>query len=782
MPDGELCNGRDDDGDQSIDEGFDLTRDANNCGACGRACGGFGMREVCRAGVCLPVGCEPGVFDANVDASDGCEAVHDEPTVYFVRAGEPGGDGNGVGTRDRPFATIAAALSAGGGDDEIVLLPGTFVEAVRIESPRVWLHADAPGSVVIESPDERPAVDVGGFWSRVEGVTLRAPHAAVGLVLNGEALEVHDVALEEIHTTPAVGGDTPVTGLWIREPAARVSDVRIAGIVGEARAGRTDASGVQIDEAAGDAVLIGLDVSDIRAADAPARAFRARGGAAFGIRALGAPRVRVVDTRLWDIWGGLGSGDAALSLGQGGDGGPATGLWVGSSEAFAADALRVEGLTIGSVHGGVGGTSTLTPDGDETNGADGGAATGIALVRVNDARIAGLEMSPPTLGGDGSPVSPAGLISFDGGHGRRGTATGVALVGSLRFRCTASRIDGLTVSGGSDAEPPGRRYGFTLDAESRQAVIDTTVRVHGDPVLYLDGGAGVRFEGHVLTSPVPATNWGRIAVRAGTDITVAGNAISNAGGPDPWFGGDVVGVFIGAEATSVLVEDNVFGPLVAGEIYVPVTGVLAEPTAQDTLIVQRNRFLDFCGACMRTGSDNPLTGVDSGRDLIATNNLFARMHGQSATAYRLRSGVASAIVSRETFAELAASETATGVLVEAAAQPERVDVRNSVFAGVQTPLRRESPQAQEPIALDHALVWEVEAAVVGATLGPNVIEADPLLDPADDYRPRPGSPAIDAGDPGTDCSAEPPGDPDGLCRVDLGHTGNTAAAQSVGGR
>lgn len=112
MPDGERCNGLDDDGDQSIDEGFDLTRDANNCGACGHVCGGLGMREVCRAGTCLPVGCQPGVFDENLDTSDGCEAAHAERTVYHVRAGEPGGDGNGVGTRERPFATIAAAAAA----------------------------------------------------------------------------------------------------------------------------------------------------------------------------------------------------------------------------------------------------------------------------------------------------------------------------------------------------------------------------------------------------------------------------------------------------------------------------------------------------------------------------------------------------------------------------------------------------------------------------------------------------------------------------------------------
>ncbi len=782
QPDGERCNGLDDDADETIDEGFDLTRDPNNCGVCGHACGGLGMREACRAGQCLPVGCEPGFFDENLDASDGCEAVGGGRSVFYVRAGEPGGDGNGVGTRDRPFATIAAALRTGGGDDEIVLLPGTFVEAVRIEVARVWLRADVPGTVFIESPDTRPAIEAGGFWSRIQGVTVRAPHATSALVLAGAAIEVDDVAIEDVNTSPGAGGDGPVAALWIREPAVRVSDVRIAAVAGEPRAGQTNASGVQIDEDAGDVMLVGLDVRDIRAADAPAQGFRATGGSAFGVRAEGAPRLTIVDTRIRDVSGGTGSGDAILSLGQGGNGGRAVGLFLASTDAVAADGLRVDTLSIEGLRGGPGGLSTLTPAGDQTNGADGGAATGLALVRVDDAQVTRLEMSAPTLGGAGSPVSPDGLISFDGGHGGRGTAAGVALVDSQRFGCIASRIDGLTVSGGSEGVPPGARFGFVIDAASRGAVVDTSVRVHGDPVLYLDGGAGVRIEGHALRSTVPGTNWGHIAVRAGTDVTVTGNTLTNAVDPDPWFGREVVGIFIGAEATNVHVEDNTLGPLVAGEVYVPVTGVRIEASPGDTLFVQGNRFLDICGACMRTASDNPLLGVDTRRNLVATNNLFARMHGQETTAYRLQGPVDNAIISRETFVDLTAQQTATGVFVAADVPAAQVNVRNSIFAGVQTPLRRENPQAEDEVSLDHVLLWQVETPVVGGTLGAHVIEQDPLLDPQNDARPLPGSPAIDAGDPRSDCSQEPPGDPDGECRLDLGHTGNTGAAQSVGGR
>ena len=48
---GEICDGKDDDGDGSVDEGFDLDRDAFNCGACGHVCD-FVAGESCAGGSC----------------------------------------------------------------------------------------------------------------------------------------------------------------------------------------------------------------------------------------------------------------------------------------------------------------------------------------------------------------------------------------------------------------------------------------------------------------------------------------------------------------------------------------------------------------------------------------------------------------------------------------------------------------------------------------------------------------------------------------------------------
>src|SRR5262249_45143558 len=56
----ETCNHADDDCDGKIDEGFDLTKDINNCGSCGNACNKPGAQTTCDNGGCKITGCFPG--------------------------------------------------------------------------------------------------------------------------------------------------------------------------------------------------------------------------------------------------------------------------------------------------------------------------------------------------------------------------------------------------------------------------------------------------------------------------------------------------------------------------------------------------------------------------------------------------------------------------------------------------------------------------------------------------------------------------------------------------
>jgi hypothetical protein len=69
----EVCNGKDDNCNNVVDEGFDLTTDTLNCGRCGVTCSYPFARAACNAGVCAMGTCLAGFFDANGSDADGCE-------------------------------------------------------------------------------------------------------------------------------------------------------------------------------------------------------------------------------------------------------------------------------------------------------------------------------------------------------------------------------------------------------------------------------------------------------------------------------------------------------------------------------------------------------------------------------------------------------------------------------------------------------------------------------------------------------------------------------------
>lgn len=73
----ERCNGRDDDCDDAVDEGFDTQTDPLNCGACNTACAAPNAESTCAGGVCSIATCSAGFGDCNADPADGCEASLD---------------------------------------------------------------------------------------------------------------------------------------------------------------------------------------------------------------------------------------------------------------------------------------------------------------------------------------------------------------------------------------------------------------------------------------------------------------------------------------------------------------------------------------------------------------------------------------------------------------------------------------------------------------------------------------------------------------------------------
>jgi len=69
----ELCNGRDDNCDGTVDEGFDLTTDPEHCGSCETACAPAHAFGECVASTCGLASCDVGWYDLNGGLDDGCE-------------------------------------------------------------------------------------------------------------------------------------------------------------------------------------------------------------------------------------------------------------------------------------------------------------------------------------------------------------------------------------------------------------------------------------------------------------------------------------------------------------------------------------------------------------------------------------------------------------------------------------------------------------------------------------------------------------------------------------
>jgi hypothetical protein len=69
----EICDGKDNDCDGTVDEGFDLQADVNNCGACGQVCSYEHATPICARGTCRLGACLPGFVDLDRSPPNGCE-------------------------------------------------------------------------------------------------------------------------------------------------------------------------------------------------------------------------------------------------------------------------------------------------------------------------------------------------------------------------------------------------------------------------------------------------------------------------------------------------------------------------------------------------------------------------------------------------------------------------------------------------------------------------------------------------------------------------------------
>jgi len=112
LPDPERCNGRDDDCDGMVDEGFNLSSDPNHCGGCGNVCTYLNATGLCDAGTCVQGSCAPGFLD--LDASvPGCESACLPTNGAVERCDGVDNDCDGVIDDGDPGGGAACGVDAG---------------------------------------------------------------------------------------------------------------------------------------------------------------------------------------------------------------------------------------------------------------------------------------------------------------------------------------------------------------------------------------------------------------------------------------------------------------------------------------------------------------------------------------------------------------------------------------------------------------------------------------------------------------------------------------------
>jgi hypothetical protein len=147
----ELCDFQDNDCDNVIDNGIDVTTNADHCGGCGQACDLPNAVNICVASTCYIESCLPGFYDIDPD-EPGCEyectfenlGIVDVPDAGpFMDTNCDGVDGDanssifvsasaghpdGLGTRDDPVDSIwkGIELAVASSFDDVLIAQGTY--------------------------------------------------------------------------------------------------------------------------------------------------------------------------------------------------------------------------------------------------------------------------------------------------------------------------------------------------------------------------------------------------------------------------------------------------------------------------------------------------------------------------------------------------------------------------------------------------------------------------------------------------------------------------------
>jgi hypothetical protein len=135
----ERCDGRDNDGNGEIDEGFDLDNSLEHCGACNTPCEVEDGVAACVEGICVVDGCPDGFEDCDSDAENGCEVDLADPVRCGTCELPDGAPGDSCGTCETGTWTC--------GEDDLTTCEGDAGDDVLNACGGCESLDDVPGEV-----------------------------------------------------------------------------------------------------------------------------------------------------------------------------------------------------------------------------------------------------------------------------------------------------------------------------------------------------------------------------------------------------------------------------------------------------------------------------------------------------------------------------------------------------------------------------------------------------------------------------------------------------------
>jgi hypothetical protein len=730
----ELCNGYDDNCDGKIDEGFDLFSDPDNCGACGTKCVPTEADSVdCLNGRCMVTACPEGFVDKNGLADDGCEyeLFHvGELWVDALNVADPQEDGS----QQHPFDTLQEGLAAAFPSYLVHVAGGVYIGPFLIDKPGIVIAGTSADQVFLAGTAAEATLLIKASDVAVTAVSVSGGRIGIhflgtpgGKLASGAAADV------KVTGVPAPGGlGLAATGILIEyADQVTVSNADVSGFVGgTGKAGST-------------------------------------GGDGSGVSVFWSDDAVIVASTIGQVTSGTG-GKSEYTAGR-------SGIAAGVRLDHSAKALLA-----GNIVAGITGAMGASSPGNYARGATGGLAAGIYAVAST-----------------GNVISANALSNLKGGVG-------------------------VPNPKGEYAGRTQEAFGVYLSADSLESTIDAWNRVEDDVIVYLYGASAETVSGLKLTSKANTTNLGKIVVLESSNIQVTGCTVENVTGEagqtgpssSPWAGspgGTAAGIRL-ENCSDCLVADNFVNGVKGGHGGNPgrngggcVTagagavgaGILISASAK----VQIHG--NWAGNC--SGGAGAAEGYVCGKDGTGGEGNAYRLVGNSLVAFNNNAAAAvkggwgvntwpnrgacvhvdessGVILNHLVCFDAGAQGSAPGAGVQLGSkQTFAVKVTNSIVSTV-------AGYCLQGLAANPALLHATYSDLFGCTAGQQqnalVVEGCISLDPLFENAAKQvltlqaTSPCLDAGDPEAACGLEPA--PNG-CRVNLGHTGNTAQATSAPG-